>query len=66
MNVEFGTEAEQFLFWEYLFRIFGIVSLQCVQFLNFSTFRALALTFLDCFLTLYSNVYPTLLKNFVF
>jgi hypothetical protein len=29
MNVEIGTEAPIFFFWEYLFKIFGILSLQC-------------------------------------
>ncbi len=29
MNVEIGTEVPIFLFWEYLFQSFGILSLQC-------------------------------------
>ncbi len=32
MNVEIGTEDPIFLFWEYLFHIFGILSLQCGHF----------------------------------
>ncbi len=31
MNVKIGTEASIFLFWEYLFQIFGILSLQCIH-----------------------------------
>ncbi len=30
VNVEIGTVAAKFLFWEYVFRIFGIDSLQCM------------------------------------
>ncbi len=32
MNVEIGTEAPIFLFWEDLFQIFGILSVQCTYF----------------------------------
>jgi hypothetical protein len=31
MNVEFGTEGPQFPSWEYLFQIFGIVSLKILM-----------------------------------
>jgi hypothetical protein len=31
MNVETGTETPKFLFWEYLFRNFGIWSFKCIQ-----------------------------------
>ncbi len=34
MNVEIGTETPKFLFWEYLFRNFGILSLQCISILK--------------------------------
>ncbi len=30
MNAEIGTETPIFLFWEYLYQIFGILSLQCM------------------------------------
>jgi hypothetical protein len=35
MNVEIGTETPIFLLWEYLFRNFSILSLQCSLFKNF-------------------------------
>jgi hypothetical protein len=34
MNVEIVTETLIFLFWEYLFRNFGVLSLQCTFFLE--------------------------------
>jgi hypothetical protein len=35
MNVEIGTEAAIFLSWENLFKIFGILSLQCIGLVKF-------------------------------
>jgi hypothetical protein len=46
MNVEIGTETPIFLFWEYLFRNFGILSLQCIRNIpRFKTYPALAFLF---------------------
>ncbi len=36
MIVEIVTDDKQFLIWEYFFRIFGIVSLQCVLWVEFA------------------------------
>jgi hypothetical protein len=44
MNVEIGNEAPTFLFWEYLFHVFGILSWQCgTSFLKRVTGRILQL-----------------------
>jgi hypothetical protein len=37
MNVEIGTKTPLFLFWEYLFRNFGILSLHCGSTLGSNT-----------------------------
>ncbi len=46
MNFGIGTVVAQFLFWEYSFQIFGIVSLQC----NVNTERFQAYKVYACFI----------------
>ncbi len=47
MNVEIGTETPIFLFWEYLFRNFGILSLQCIGLPFYCSFvREVAITWM--------------------
>jgi hypothetical protein len=58
VNVEIGSVAAQFLFWEYLFRIFGIGSFQCSQLWSTGTLWRGVLLF-SSFLTLIPSLSST-------
>jgi hypothetical protein len=46
MNVGIGTESAQFLFWDYLIRIFGKV-LQCIEQMIFFKLKKYSITYIS-------------------
>jgi hypothetical protein len=67
MNVEIGTEAPIFLSWEYLFQIFGILSLQCMENHVYNKIFSFCLAVLCALgLKFAKSAYMTFKKNYKF